>query len=85
MEPLRMNFKFTEPGRNEAVLNTTMERAIEIARDRAAMHRSEVKLSVETKPGKFTHLGLYFYSPTLDQTGREVAAVPVTPKHIIEL
>lgn len=85
MEPLRMNFKFTEPGRNEAVLNTTMERAIDIARDRAAMHRSEVKLSVETKPGKFIPLGLYFYSPTLDQTGREVAVVPNPPKNIIEL
>lgn len=79
MEPTRHNFKFSEQGRRESTLVTTMERAIDIARDRVITHQSELKLSVETRPGKFLVLGTYAYFPERDNE-RFVISIPKLPK-----
>ena len=82
MEPAVYNFKFTEDGRKGATsIPLSMERAIEIARDRCVNHCSEVKLSVETAPDKFLTLGTYAYSPATDNTGRLILAIPRLPKN----
>lgn len=56
-----------------------MERAIDIARDRVITHQSELKLSVETRPGKFLVLGTYAYFPERDNE-RFVISIPKLPK-----
>lgn len=67
MEQERRNYKFAEQGRPDSVVHTTMERAIEIARDRVLNRRTEVVLSAEcpVESGRFIRLGTYEYSPNV--------------------
>lgn len=81
-----INFKITQQGRSDSVVNTTMGRAIDIARERAANHKTTVSLLAECPEGsgRFVLLGKYMYCPDKDEE-RQILAVPVVPKHRVSL
>lgn len=82
MEQERHNFKITQHGRLDSVLNTTMDRAISITRDRARNRRTEVVLSAECPDGSghYIALGTYMYLPDKGDD-RDLLVIPKTPKH----
>lgn len=86
MEQERRNYMFAEQGRPDSVVHTTMERAIEIARDRVLNRRTEVVLSAEcpVDSGRFIRLGTYVYLPERDGE-RLILSIPKIPKNIIDL
>lgn len=81
MEQEQRNYRFAEQGRPDSVVHTTMERAIEIARDRVLNRWTEVVLSVEcpVDSGRFTRLGTYIYHPEGDGK-RFILSIPIIPK-----
>lgn len=81
MDEIKYNFKIKENGRPDSVVNTTMERAIDITRARAINRRTEVVLYVENSQGRFIPLGTYAYFPDKDGE-RQLLVVPKLPKHI---